>query len=239
MKKINGVFYIISIVCIVIAGYILLDKFINNDEIDINFNEDEEIELLNDKLTEIGSPLGWIVIVDVINNQDRNGNYVITFNEDLLDNYEYRQVFVMEYILSTTNNYDEFIVLDMEGNVIDEVPTSEFTIAYLDYDEYDNYYKVLFGEEFDNDNAMKGNTSYDKEYVYYDNRRAGSNGVYVSMMQATAVEYKNGVYIGEVSVTYSTRASELVGASLDTAIIKYTKDIDDNIILQSFVLKDR
>ena len=51
--------------------------------------------------------------------------------------------------------------------------------------------------------------------------------------------YKSGVYISNVIVTYSTRASELVGSIQDTAVIEYTKDINDNIILKSFSLKDR
>ena len=239
MKKVNSLFYIVGIVCIVIAGYILIDKFIDSNDLEININEDEEILVLNNKLTEIGSPLGWIIIVDGINNQDRNGNYVIDFNTDLFSNYKYRQLFVMEYILSIINDYDNFFVLDINGNVIDDMPTSDFTLAYLDYDEYNSYYKYLFGEDFDNSKAMKGNTKYDNGYVYYDNRRAGSNGVYVSMMQATSVEYKNGVYKGDVSIIYSTRASELVGTIEDAAIIEYIKDMENNIILKSFILKDR
>lgn len=239
MKKVNSLFYIIGIVCIIVAGYILVSKFFDNGEVDINFNEDEEIQLLNDKLSVIGSPLGWTIIVDAINNQDRNGNYVVSFNEDLLDNYKYRQLFVMEYILSNTNNYDLFTVIDMNGNVIDEMPTSEFTLAYLEYDKYNGYYKSLFGEDFDNSKAMNGNTSYDETHVYYDNRRAGSNGVYVSMIQASSVEYEEGVYTSNVNVTYSTKASELTQASMDTAVIEYTKDINNNIIFKSFALKDR
>lgn len=239
MRKINSLFYIIGIVCVVIAGYILVNEFFDSVDIKINFNEDEELELLNDRLSEIGSPLGWIVLVDGINNQDRNGKYVISFDEDLLDNYGYRQLFVMEYILSISNNYDDFIVLDMDGNIVDDIPTSEFTLTYLEYDKYNSYYKNLFGEEFNINKSVKGNTEYDDGYVYYDNRRSGSNGVYVSMMQATGIEYNNGIFIGEVSVTYSTRASELVGSSVDTAIIEYTKDINGNIIIKSFILRDR
>ena len=239
MKKINSLFYIIGTVCIVIAGYILIDKFIGSIDININFNEDEEIELLNDKLAEIGSPLGWTIIVDGISNQDRNGNYVISFEKDLLNNYSYRQLFVMEYILSISNSYDDFIVLDMNGNIIDDIPTSEFTLSYLEYDIYNSYYKSLFGEDFDIDKAVKGNTEYDNGYVYYDNRRAGSNGVYVSMIQASEIEYRNGFYVGDVSVTYSTRASELVGVGEDRATIEYVKDISGNIIIKSFMIKDR
>lgn len=86
---------------------------------------------------------------------------------------------------------------------------------------------------------MKGNTKYDDRYVYYDNRRAGTNGVYVSMMKANSVEYKNGRYVSELVVTYSTSASGLVGADEDIAVIEYTKDVDNNIMLKSFTLKDR
>ena len=241
MKKINTLCYIIGAICFIIAGYIIYDKFTTKDDIDINFNEDEEIEVLNDKLSEIGSPLGWTVIVDGINNQDDNCNYVITFNEDLLDNYEYRQLFVMEYILSNTNNYDLFTVFDMDGKKIEDSPTGEFTFSYIDYTDFNDYYLSIFGENFDMNRANKGDLllSYSDNYVYYDNRRAGSNGVYVSMIQADGVEYEDGVYRSTVTVTYSTRASELIGEEESTAIIEYTKDINNNIILESFTLKDR
>lgn len=118
MNKTNMLFYIIGVVCIVVAGYILVNKFFENNDINFEINEDEE--LFNSKLSEIGLPLGWIILVDGINNRDSNGNYVVTFNEDLFDNYEYRQLFAMEYILSITNDYDDFIVIDMEDNVVDD-----------------------------------------------------------------------------------------------------------------------
>lgn len=241
MKKINILFYVIGLICFIIAGYIVYDEFFVNDEIEINFNEDEELLVINDKLIEIGSPLGWIIIVDGINNQDENGNYNISFGVDLLKKYEYRQLFVMEYILSNSNNYKLFNVFDMNGNEIDDVPTSDFTFSYIDYSEFNSYYMSLFGDNFDMNKANKGDLllPHSNNYVYYDNRRAGSNGVYVSMIQASSVKYKDGIYIATGDVTYSTKASELVGTDTDNAVIEYTKDIDNNIILKSFVLKDR
>lgn len=230
MKKLNIIFGVIGTLCFIIAGYIIYDKYFATNLVEINFNEDEEIVLLDDKLSEIGSPLGWIVIVDGINNQDDNGNYVVTYDKNLLDNIDYRQLFVMEYILSNINNYNLFTVYDTEGNKIDDVPTSEMTKSYIKYDDFNSYYKDLFGEDFD--------TSRINDYgVYYDNRRPGSNGVYVSIMKTKSIEYSNDVYSANVTVTYSTRASELVGVSEDSAIIKYTKDINGNIILKSFTLK--
>lgn len=241
MKKINILFYVIGIICFIIAGYIVYDEFFVNDEIEINFNEDEELLVINDKLIEIGSPLGWIIIVDGINNQDENGNYNISFGVDLLKKYEYRQLFVMEYILSNSNNYKLFNVFDMNSNEIEDVPTSDFTFSYIDYNDFNEYYLSLFGDNFDMNKANKGDLllPHSNNYVYYDNRRSGSNGVYVSMIQASSVKYKDGIYIATGDVTYSTRASELVGTDTDSAVIEYTKDIDNNIILKSFVLKDR
>lgn len=239
MKKLNTLFYVIGTICFMIAIYIIYDKYFAKDIINVNFNSTEEINVLNDKLSEIGSSLGWIVIVDGINNQDNTGKYNVSYGENLLDNYNYKQLFTMEYILSYSSNYDKFIVLDMTGNKIDDLPTSDFTTAYIKFEDFNYYYELLFGEKFDNDRAMKGNTSYDGTYVYYDNRRAGSNGVYVSMIQANSVLYKDGEYSSDVTITYSTKASELVGVTQDTATIKYSKDINGNILFESFTLKDK
>ena len=81
-----------------------------------------------------------------------------------------------------------------------------------------------------------GNTKYDKDHVYFDNRHPGSNGVYVSMITSNNVEYKDGKYIATVDITYSTRASELIGREKDTGSITYTKDIDNDILFESFIV---
>lgn len=239
MKKINILFYIIGILCFIIAGYIIYDDIFGVHSEGVTYYEEEEIELLNNKLKEVGSPLGWIIIVDGINNQDRNGNYNISFDKNLFDNYGYKQLFVMEYILSNEDNYNLFTVLDMNDNKTDDMPTSDFTKAYLKYDKYNEYYKDLFGEDFNISKAVKGNSKYDNNYVYYDNRRAGSNGVYVSMIQASSIDYEDEVYKANVKITYSTSASELVGIDEDTGVIEYSKDINGDIKLKSFVVKRR
>lgn len=236
MKLLNKIFYMIGTVCIIIALYILFDKYFIKDN--VTFDGSDELISINEILTEVGSPLGWIVIVDGINNQN-DGNYNVSYDTNLLNNYSYRQLFVMEYILSNINNYHKFIVLSaFDNSKMESSPTDDFTLAYIKYDEYNSYYKSLFGEDFDISKAKKGNTSYDNEYVYYENRRGGSNGVYVPMIQADVVTYDDGVYTANVKVTYSVRASELIGEEESTAVIEYTKDINDNIIFKSFTLKN-
>jgi len=235
MKKSNILIIIIFIIVLGVGIYITYDNNSNND-IDINFNEDEELTKVNDLLSEIGAPLGWLIIVNGIENQNDEGIYELQRNTNLLKDIKSKQLLTMEYILSYQNKHSDFIVLEVPSNKItNSSPTEDFTLAYLKYDDFNAYYKDLFGEDFNNSKAKKGNTEYDKDYVYYENRRAGSNGVYVPMMNATDVSYNN-EYIAKIEITYSSKASNLIGKEQDTGTLAYTKDINNNIILKEFKL---
>ena len=183
------------------------------------------------------SSLGLLVIVNGIDNQDVNGNLVISYNQDLFDMYKYRQLFVMEYILNDIANYSKFLVLSaFDFSLTQDEPTGDFTLAYIEYDEFNNYYKLLFGEDFDMSNSKKGNTIYDETHVYYENRRSGMNGVYASSMIVNSDDCVNNECVMNVSIGYSDRASELIGKNLVNANIEYTKDSGGNIVFESFVL---
>ena len=236
MKKLNIICIIMGIICFLLTGYIVYNKFFKEKEID--FNKEEEIELLDDELAEIGTPLGWLIITDGIDHQNEDGTkYNISYGTDLLKEYSNRQLFTMEYILSTKNENDKFILLSsFDNNKIEGEPTDDYTLAYLDYNTFNKYYKDLFGEDFDLNKQDKGNTNYDKEYVYYRNRRAGSNNVYVPIIKATCVKYKNNKYIANIEVTYSTRASSLIGVPKSNGTITYTKNINNNILLKTFTI---
>ena len=236
MKKLDIICIIIGVICFLLAGYIVYSKFFKEKE--VNFNKKEEIKLLDDKLAKIGTPLGWLIITDGIDHQNEDGTkYNISYGTNLLKEYSNRQLFTMEYILSTKNENDRFILLSgFDNNKIEGEPTDDYTLAYLDYDTFNKYYKDLFGEDFDLNKQDKGSTTYDKEYVYYRNRRAGSNNVYVPIIKAISVEYKNNKYIADIEVTYSTRASELIGVPKSNGTITYTKNIDNNILLEDFII---
>lgn len=236
MKKLDIICIIIGVICFLLAGYIVYIKFFKENKID--FNEEEEIKLLDDKLAKIGTPLGWLIITDGIDHQNEDGTkYNISYGTNLLKEYSNRQLFTMKYILSTKNENDKFILLSgFDNNKIEGEPTDDYTLAYLDYDTFNKYYKDLFGEDFDLNKQDKGSTTYDKEYVYYRNRRAGSNNVYVPIIKAISVEYKNNKYIADIEVTYSTRASELIGVPKSNGTITYTKNIDNNILLEDFII---
>jgi len=59
------------------------------------------------------------------------------------------------------------------------------------------------------------------------------------MITCNNVNYEDGEYTSDVTITYSTRAGELIGTNEDYGNIVYTKDINGNIKLKSFILKDR
>lgn len=237
MKKINVLFIIVGIISFLVAGYIITDKILARN-INVEIDEEKELGTTNEYLSKIGSPLGWLIVKEGINMQDDNGKYKPRYNYDYLNSIENKQLFTMEYILSYPDNESQFVVLSAgDYEKIDVSPTDDFTIAYLDYNVFNRYYNELFGKNFNIDKAKKGNTKYDKDYVYYDNRRPGSNGVYVSMITSDKVWYKNGGYIANVKVTYSTRLADIIGVSDSTGIVTYIKNSDNAIILRSFILE--
>lgn len=239
MKKSGSSAIIVFIFICVLAlgGYIAYYKFFNKSD-DISFNHDEEVNLLDSKLKEVGSSLGWMAISSSFDNQNSGDTLTPKKGVNLLKEISDKQQFTMEYILTFKDNYDKFVVLSGFNNEVieDASPVSDATIAYLKYDEFNKYYKELFGEDFDNSKASKGNTSYDKDYVYYFNRRSGANGLYVPSINVIDVSYDNGEYISNVKLTYSTTAAERIGVKETNATIKYTKNEDNNIIINYFAL---
>lgn len=236
MKKLNIICIITGLICFLLAGYITYNKFFK--EKNINFNKEEELKQINDVLVETGNSLGWLIITNGIDHQNEEGTkYNISYGTNLLKDIKNKQLFIMEYILSTKNENDKFIVLSgIDNHKIEGEPTDDYTLAYLDYNTFNEYYKKFFDEDFELNKQDKGNTSYDKEYVYYRNRRAGSNNVYVPMINATNVKYKNNTLIADIEITYSTRAAQLIGKEKDKGTITYTKNINNNIVLNTFII---
>ena len=215
MKKLNIFCIIIGIICLLVAGYIVTDKILIKEDNKIEIDEEKELKDINNHLSKIGSPLGWLIVKEGIDSQDDNGKYSPKYNYNYLEKYENRQLFVMEYILSYQENIDNFTVLSAgDQSAVEDTPTSDFTLAYLDYKIFNKYYKELLGEDF-----------------------KITNGVYVSMITSDKVEYKKGEYIASIKVTYSTRLADILDKETSDGIISYTKDGNNNIILKSFILK--
>lgn len=237
MKKINVLCIIIGIICFLVAGYIVFDKVLVKD-VNIKINEEQENNNINEYLAKVGSSLGWLIVKEGIDTQDDSGMYTPNYNYNYLEKNENKQLFTMEYILSYSDNLSKFLVFSgFDMSKIDESPYSDATIAYLDYDSFNSYYKRLFNKDFNIKNGKKGNTKYDDEYVYFDNRHPGSNGIYVSMIISDKVLYNKGEYVASINVTYSTRLADKLGVSSNKGIVTYTKNSVNDIILKSFMLE--
>ena len=140
MKKINLLFIIVGIISFLVAGYIITDKILARN-INVEIDEEKELGTANEYLAKIGSPLGWLIVKEGINMQDDNGKYKPRYNYDYLNSIENKQLFTMEYILSYSDNFNEFVVLSASDyKKIDVSPTDDFTIAYLDYNIFNKYY---------------------------------------------------------------------------------------------------
>ena len=164
MKKLNIFCIIIGIICLLVAGYIVTDKILVTEDNKIEISEEKELKDINNHLSKIGSPLGWLIVKEGIDSQDDNGKYSPKYNYNYLEKYENRQLFVMEYILSYQDDIDSFTVLSAgDQSVVEDTPTSDFTLAYLDYKIFNKYYKELLGEDFKITKGKMGNTKYDKD----------------------------------------------------------------------------
>lgn len=251
-NKTNGAFLVI-IVLLIIVGIGAIGYFISHDEANTNtevdnnktsFNEVEERENLNTNIKDIERSLGWLAVVSSIENYNAGGDYEVVTNKDFLEDISNRQLFVMEQILNNTDSYKDFIVLN--GFSLEETdeldPTDETSISYYPYDLFNIEYKKYFGEDFKVSKAKVSNskTKYDSDsnYVYYENKRSGANGLYVSSITIENVEYDTNTktYTASISLNYSERAIQNLGIDSNQATLSYLRD-NDSIILKSLIVK--
>ena len=147
----------------------------------------------------------------------------------------------MEQILLDTSNYGKFVILDTEGKeeISGVTPSDEYILAYYPYDLFNIEYKKYFNDNFDIDNRIKSNikTKYDNDdnYIYYENKKLGLNGVGITKMEVNDISYddKSNVYTSNVKINYTDRAKNLLNVDSHDGIIKYVRD-KDNLYLVSF-----
>lgn len=205
---------------------------------------DIELKNINQFLEENSRSLGVLIIVSTIDNYHTAGTYKVTSEKNLIESNENKQLFIMEKILEDNSNYDKFIVgINNETfEIIDEKPTSDMTLAYIPYNDFNKYYKKYFNEDFNTKKAKKSayENVYDKsnDYVYYENRRPGMNGLYVENIKANNIKYnkKTKEYSAEITITYSNKEQDILGYKTDQGIICYEKE-NENIFLKTFIIK--
>lgn len=221
MKK---VLLIIFTCLLFIAGYYFLR--IRNLEVNKNVYLEEKTNLL-EYLDKINRPLSMLIISNSIDNININKN------TNFLENKTYKQQFVMEYYLSKTNNLSKFLILDQMGNIDNSsFPTDEMSTAYLKNDVFNKYYKELFDKDFKNNEKIESPyKEYDKDYVYYINRRSGSNGMFIIGYDINNIQKSNKEYKAKITLEYSDNLKNIVKDN--EVIIKYKYNKNKNLILNS------
>lgn len=239
MKKLILVLFVVVI--LLVGGYfvynnIYLEKNKGND-----FDAISEKESFNNDLESIEKNLGLLVILNSVHNYNDGGKYEPDKGKNLIGDVSDKQLFVMEQILLNTSNYSKFVILDTEGKeeISGVTPSDEYILAYYPYDLFNIEYKKYFNDNFDIDNRIKSNinTKYDNDdnYIYYENKKLGLNGVGITKMEVNDISYddKSNVYTSNVKINYTDRAKNLLNVDSHDGIIKYVRD-KDNLYLVSF-----
>lgn len=247
MKK---VLIILIIIVLCIGGYFIynntdLKDKINGNDTDVNqIDMTKEKESLSTDLEDIYNSLGLLAIYNSVHNYNDGGDYKIDTNKNLLANVSDKQLFVMEQIVSDTSLDKNFIILDSEGKVVNEdmSPRDQLVTVYYKYQLFNDEYQKYFSGSFDNDNreVSKLNNKYDndKNYIYYNNKKLGLNGVNVTNMKVMSIDLDNdNVYNATIEVNYSDRAKELLKIDKSNASIRYTRN-NNKMYLVSFEIID-
>ena len=208
-----------------------------------DFNETIETEYLNNKLEEIKSSLGFIAIITSIDKYNAGGDYITKKNKNLLEETSDKQLFVMEQIITNKENYKNFIILNTIGEVDKEImdPVTETTTDYYPYNLFITEYKKYFNDTFQIENRKVSNlnNTYDKDenYIYYENRKAGLNGLSITKITINSISQNNSnQYQANITLHYSERLSNMLGVNSEIAKLTYQKE-QDNIKINSYILK--
>ena len=208
-----------------------------------NFDETEEREALSQNIEEIKTSLGFITILTSIDKYNAGGDYVTKKDINLLETPQEKQLFIMEQILKNKENDKNFIILDMNGEIDKETtsPTTEGSTAYyptnLFKQEYEKYFKDTFSLEKRQVSTFNNKYDQDSNYIYYNNRRPGLNGLSVTGITIDKIE-KNTEdnFKADINIHYNERTSSMLGVSSEEASLIYKRN-GETIQIETFKLK--
>lgn len=224
---------ILIFISIILLGGVFVYFSMRSDNSDVslekenvNFSSSDEKESMTLFLEDVKSSLSIITILTSIEKYNAGGDYVTKKNENLLESVSAKQLFILEIIVADYANNDNFVILNTLGDVDDDIvfPTEEGSYAYYPYDLFILEYNKYFKDEFE---VMKRDVSsfmnkYDEDigYIYYNNKRAGLNGLFIEKIVVDDIELldKN-IYSASVTLNYSDRLSSLLSVEREYATI--------------------
>ena len=185
------------------------------------------------QIDEYQRELGWMLILS--DEQSFATDYHVVRGENILSGEKVKQLFTMEYLVGHKSNDYTFMIQGEQGLEMTDDPTQEFIAAYLDYGTFNDQYRYFFNKDFDINAGMHMEGEEEqiaRDYVYYDNRRPGSNGVQVEEITVGEYTYDEGaqLYTVALTISYSERAQEMLGRRTDEVSLSY-KVKDEHMVL--------
>ena len=174
-----------------------IDETSEKDKSSVEKQEEQYDEAwCNTQLNEMIWPLGWICLLS--DETSFAEAYHVAKGENIFQKENVRKLFVMESLLSDPNFTDQFVALEGENIVQLDYPTDETVSAYLPYDIFIENYKRFFDQGFSEKN----------DYIDYDNRRPGANGMRVEKINVKQAQYDEvaELYVATIELIYSERA---------------------------------
>lgn len=239
MKKRMGIIVAGLIIAGVMAGFEMGRGFKDGVEQSVEAElKYKSVRWLNEALLDFQGPLGWVTILG--QQADFGAPYYVQSGEDLLAKEASRQLFIMEYILQDEDYYSAFQMMPIENSLGESsnLPTSEGVEAYLPYETFDAVYKGFFDKDFNMEEAQTAigqKIDFGKTMIYYDNRRAGLNGVRTESMTASNIIYDEALkcYTAQLTIDYSEQATKYLGQLAQKAILNYEVK-DGKVVILSF-----
>ena len=217
------------------------DELNTNDEVSTNtdnFDEQQEKAEFTTILNDYKGPFSNTLVKVMIEEYATNQTYSIPKNQNLISSPSNKQFFILEYLLETQK--EKFIVLNGFNNEVTKElqPTDDGTLSYFPTKEFQTAYKQLFGQEMDVSKREKSasNTKYDNDsnYIYYNNKRIGTNGMSATI-KLDKITYNNNLYQASVTINYSTRMQENLQVASNKATLTYQK-VNNSFYLKEFTL---
>ncbi len=259
-KVVIGVIITIGAACIssvVIIHELTIPKsFVNqNEQIQQSINLENEdkvnrtyadIKWLEAQIEDLKVPLGWLAILS--DEKSFATEYHVSEGDNIFGQDKAKQLFVMEYILQNESYREKQFKTIIDGHVEDiDDPTDETIMAYLPIDFFERFCFNYFGLDVDIAQMKQPQgvkQTYLNEYIYYDNLRPGANGVNVTNMKITEINHanKSNVYGAILEITYSDRASEILGRKKDKAKLVYegiNKEGKETVWLKEFKIIEK